>query len=312
MRGIELQRVGTSVSRPRSIKRRSRLTTAVALAGLSLLCSVGMQVAGREMVGAVAATGDTGFAQPFAGEPQYEHLGPTEVTRRGQLNRPIRQRVADEIAKQLGLSKADAFTRKQYVEFVSGRGVGGSPADARVVDESARIFTNTVGRPLVSSVNGHKTRSVLASFGLFVNKSGLLESLANLDAPTRQANAIIAPGGYLGTWCQANGCAASLEALYESAYTVEAVSGDESQQVSGVAQLVTNTKSGVSAVVGMSMVPSIWLVNFALLYILNPAVAAKMPAYWAPIPSSVADAILASPTGQVPYSEYAAALTFTK
>ena len=38
------------------------------------------------------------------------------------------------------------------------------------------------------------------------------------------------------------------------------------------------------------MAPSIWLVNFALLYILNPSVAASMPAVWAPIPSNVADA----------------------
>jgi hypothetical protein len=58
----------------------------------------------------------------------------------------------------------------------------------------------------------------------------------------------------------------------------------------------------------MSMVPSIWLVNFALLYILNPSVAASMPGAWAPIPSNVADAILASPTGQVPYSDYASNL----
>ena len=70
-----------------------------------------MQVAGNETVGASAAPSDTGFAQPFAGDPQYEHLGPTEVLRQGQINRPIRQRAADEIAKQLGLSKADAFTR---------------------------------------------------------------------------------------------------------------------------------------------------------------------------------------------------------
>ena len=285
-------------------------TAAVALAGFSLLCSMAVQVASQE-AGAAAATatsGDTGFAQPFAGASQYEHLGPTEVVRPTQLNRPIGQRVADAIAKQAGLTRADAFTRKQYVAFIAGRGVGGSPADAKVIDESVRIFTNTVRRPLISDVDGHKTRSVLASYGLFVNRSGLLESLANLDAPTRQANAIIAPGGYLGTWCEANGCASSMDALYKSAYTEEAVYGDDAQQISGTAQLVTNTKSGVSTVVGMSMVPSIWLVNFALLYVLNPAVAAKMPAYWAPIPSAVADAILASPTGQVPYSEYSEVL----
>ena len=44
------------------------------------------------------------------------------------------------------------------------------------------------------------------------------------------------------------------------------------------------------------------------IYILNPEVAAFMPAAWAPIPASVVDAILASPTGQVPYSDYASYL----
>ena len=53
---------------------------------------------------------------------------------------------------------------------------------------------------------------------------------------------------------------------------------------SGAAQLVTNTKGNTTSIVGMSMVPSIWIVNFALIYTLNPRLAAKMPAYWAPIP----------------------------
>jgi hypothetical protein len=52
------------------------------------------------------------------------------------------------------------------------------------------------------------------------------------------------------------------------------------------------------------MAPSIWIVNFALIYTLNPSLAAKMPVRWAPIPANVAQAIAASPTGQVPFSEY--------
>jgi hypothetical protein len=32
----------------------------------------------------------------------------------------------------------------------------------------------------------------------------------------------------------------------------------------------------------MSLAPAIWLVNFAVLYILNPTVAASIPAAWAP------------------------------
>lgn len=55
----------------------------------------------------------------------------------------------------------------------------------------------------------------------------------------------------------------------------------------------------------MSMAPPLWIVNFALLYILNPSLAAAMPAHWAPIPSAVADAIQSSPTGQVPFRDYA-------
>jgi len=95
--------------------------------------------------------------------------------------------------------------------------------------------------------------------------------------------------------------------LYRSAYTVEAIYGFASQQQSGTAQLVTYTQRGVRKEVGMSMAPAIWLTNFALIYTLNPALAADMPARWAPIPATVANAILASPTGQVPYSEFASA-----
>ena len=106
--------------------------------------------------------------------------------------------MAAKIAKHLRLKRADTFTRKQYREFVSGRGVGGNPADARLVDASIRILTNTTGRPLHSLVDGVITSSLLGSYGLFVNVNGLLESPANADAPTRKVNAVIAPGGYLG------------------------------------------------------------------------------------------------------------------
>ena len=103
---------------------------------------------------------------------------------------------------------------------------------------------------------------------------------------------------------RANGATRSLVQLYRSAFTVEAIYGAASQQLSGVAQLATNTKAGVSTEIGLSMVPALWLVNFTLIYTLNPRLAAAMPAYWTPIPAAVADAILASPTGQVPYSEF--------
>ena len=217
------------------------------------------------------------------------------------------QRRADEIALGLGLVKADTLTEQQFLVYISGGGVGGDLAAAKLVDESVRILTNTTGRPLYSKVKGVLTPSVLASYGLFVNERGWLMSPANEEAPTRQVNAVIAPGGYMGEWMRANGATSSLVQLYRSGYTVEAVYGFVAQQVSGPAQLVTNTKGGVSTEVGMSMAPAIWLVNFALIYTLNPELAAFMPAYWAPIPATVADAILRSPKGKVRYSRFESA-----
>lgn len=297
-----------SASPGESTARRFRAATAVALAGASLLAMAGTQIVGAEVARAGTHAGsETGFSSPFSGPSRYEYLAPTEVTSASQLNQPIGQRAADKLARNLGLRKADTFTHQQYLEFISGGGVGGNPADAKLLDESVLILTNTTGRPLYSDVDGVLTPSVLASYGLFVNVNGLLESPANADAPTRQVNAVIAPGGYMGRWMRANGATRSLVRLYRSAYTVETAYGFAAQQQSGVAQLVTNTKGGVSTEVGMSMAPALWLVNFALLYTLNPALAADMPTHWAPIPAAVADEILASPTGQVPYSEFASA-----
>ena len=211
-------------------------------------------------------------------------------------------------AAAIGLDKSDAFSPRQYRLFVTGKGKGGQAAPAKLVDQSVRILTNTRNRPLWSNVNGVLTPTVLASYGLMVNEQGLLESPANTTAPTRQVNAVIEPGGYLGTWCRANGATDSLRALYRSAYTSEAVFGNAAQQGAGAAQLVPNQKGAVSSTVGMSMAPSIWVVNFALIYVLSPTLAARMPARWTPIPPAVASAIAASPSGQVPYSEYASLL----
>jgi hypothetical protein len=273
-----------------------------------LLTVAGTQVVGAEVAGAAGhAASETGFSKPFSGASRYEYLAPTEATDASQLNIPIGQRRADEIALGLGLVKADTLTEQQFLEFISGGGVGGDPAAAKLVDESVRIFTNTTGRPLYSKVKGVLTPSVLASYGLFVNERGWLMSLANEEAPTRQVNAVIAPGGYMGEWMRANGATSSLVQLYRSGYTVEAFYGFLAQQVSGPAQLVTNTKGGVSTEVGMSMAPAIWLVNFALIYTLNPELAAFMPAYWAPIPATVADAILRNPKGKVRYSRFESA-----
>ncbi|RAG81328.1 hypothetical protein DN069_33430 [Streptacidiphilus pinicola] len=264
--------------------------------------------AGPACGAAVRAGSTTGFSLPFAGARRYEGATPVELTSAGQLNQPLGQPAADAIALRLGLRKADAFTPRQFAEFISGRGVGGDPKAAALVDASVRILTNTTGRPLYSLVNGVVTPTVLASYGLFVTKDGWLESPAYATAPTRLVNTVIAPGGYMGTWMRDNGATASLRMLYRSAYPVEAGFGFVAQQISGQAQLVTNTKGGVCTEVGMSMAPTLWATNFALLYTLNPALAADLPARWAPIPQVVADAILASPTGRVRYADYASAL----
>ncbi len=268
----------------------------------------------------------TGFVSPFAGTAEFEHLAPKQLTKSRQLNKPIGQAKAHRIAKGLRLKKSATFSKKQFRLFVSGKGVGGNRADVKLVDASVRILTNTRGRPLISKTNGYKTsdrsatasqlrgdsvvgrkitRSVLASYGVMVNTDGLLQSPANASAPTRQVNSVLAPGGYLGQWSRANGAKKSLRQLYESAYTLEAVYGNQAQQQSGVAQLVTNKKSAATTTVGMSMAPALWLVNFALIYTLKPSLAAKMPARWAPIPPRAAKAIAKSPTGQVPYKRYA-------
>ncbi|MET9199266.1 hypothetical protein [Gordonia sp. NPDC003585] len=249
-----------------------------------------------------AQTQDTGFAQPFAGPERYLPYAPAKLTSPGQLNRPVGRQAAERIARGLGLTPADALSEKQYRDFVTGSGVGGSKQSAKIIDACLGILTNTNGRPGFGG-------SILGSYGLYVTKSGMLQSPANASAPTRQVNTLIAPGGYVGNWMRANGARRSLEALYRSAYTAELPFGFFSQQISGEAQLVTNTKNGRTATVGMSMAPPLWLVNFVLLYIVKPDIAAAMPAYWAPIPPAVARAIKASATGQVPYAQYASYFT---
>nr|WP_238526476.1 hypothetical protein [Gordonia neofelifaecis] len=246
---------------------------------------------------------DSGFAFPFAGAPAFVHLAPTEAGP-GRLNQPLGLAAADAVAAGIGLGRGDVMSDRQYRAFVTGGGVGGSRAAAKEIDACVAILTNTVGRPLISRSDTGPTRSVLASYGVYVTTNGLLQSPANASAPTRKVNTLIAPGGYVGDWLRANGATRTLIALYRSAYTVEALYGFAAQQMSGAAQLVTNTANGTTSTVGMSMAPPLWLVNFALLYVMKPSLAAAMPAHWAPIPPAVARAIKASPTGQVPYSAY--------
>jgi hypothetical protein len=281
------------------VNRRAAIAVASALAAASV------PVIAPSLGVAQTPRAATGFPQPFAGTPKYLPYAPTEATAAQQINRPLGQKLADQIARKLGLSKQTSFTPRQYRLFVTGKGVGGDPASAKLVDQSVRILTNTIGTPLYARVGGKITPVVVGSYGLMVNTAGVLESPANTDAPTRQVNEVIKPGGYMATWCRNNGARVSLRTLYRSAYSSEVAYGNRAQQISGAAQLIPNQKGRRGAIVGMSMGPSLWIVNFALIYTLNPSQAAKMPARWAPMPSNVALAIAQSPTGQVPYSKYA-------
>ena len=285
---------------PNTRKRALALTATVAV-------TAGLVLSGASAVSAKPSkpTNTSGFKQPFYGVPVWGRLSATQATNAAQVNAPLGIKRANRLALALGMRPGDAFTQEQYELFVSGGGVGGSAEAAQLVQASAAILTNTTGSPIVVDINGVPTPTVFASYGLWVNEEGLLESPANSTAPTRQINALLVPGGYLSQWCKANGAAKSLAALYGSAYTLELPFAVKSQDTSGVAQLVQNTKGSTTTIVGMSMAPSIWLVNFVLLYMLSPQLAAKMPAYWQPIPAPVAQAIAASPTGQVPYADFA-------
>jgi hypothetical protein len=307
--------------------RRRLSVVAVALIGTLLFTVVGSQPAGAEVPTHASRkaksshsshSSDTGFIEPFSGPSAYEYLAPTQVTRPRQLNREIGRGRAEFIARKLGLRRSRTLTEDQFLEITTGQGEMGDADSAKILDESVRILTNTINRPLACRVEyGGPSPTVLASYGLFVDQYCYLESPANSMAPTRVANVLLTPEflcpyvgsppgcGYIGRWMRANGAETTLLQLYESAYPSLALYGFISQQRSGTAQLVTNTKAGVSTQVGMSMAPTIWLVNFALIYTLRPELAAHMPAYWSPIPAPVAAAIEESDDGRVPYSDYA-------
>tara|TARA_R110001599_G_scaffold353826_1_gene599269 strand:- start:41193 stop:42101 length:909 start_codon:yes stop_codon:yes gene_type:complete len=55
---------------------------------------------------------------------------------------------------------------------------------------------------------------------------------------------------------------------------------------------------------GVGVTPAVYLVNFMLMYIASPDTAAKMPAFRAPVPVSLADCLHQNPQG-CPYSDFA-------
>ncbi|MGI9196892.1 MAG: hypothetical protein ACR2KE_05460 [Candidatus Nanopelagicales bacterium] len=274
-----------------------------------------------------APPADTGFGQPFAGVDRWVSYSATEARTAAQVNETLGQKRADSLAANLGFDKAHAMTRQQYATFMSGRGRGGGGEDAKVsvrlIEASVRYLTNANGTRMYRDINGKRTRVILGSYGLIVNRDGKLESPAHGSSPVRQVNWVLAPKavcrvqqpppelnlpegtcGYMGRWLAKN-APRVLKELYGSAYTSELPYGSLSQESTEPHETLPNTKGGTTVYVGMPMAPAIYIVNFLLIYALNPRKAANMPAYWAPIPAPVA-AALQDPAnkGQVPYARY--------
>jgi len=246
----------------------------------------------------------SGFSSPFSGFLPYQRFAPTKTERDPRINEPLGQARADEIARKLGMVKSKCFTPKQFFEFVTGRGVGGNLTNSFLVDECVVLLTNTKDNPLIRPVNGQPSDIILGSYGLTVDTNGMLESLANSNCPCRIVNELLGPGRYIDTWCSNNGASDSIEMLRKSAYAIQVPYGSQAQTKTDPYELVTNTLGTNTSVVGMSMIPPIWQVNFCLIYMLNPALAANMPAYWTPIPRSIVNAINSSTNGQVPIDSY--------
>lgn len=275
---------------------------------LALICLVASALLLTGCTGRLAAYAETGFEEPYVGTARFAHLAAPQATTTEQVNAPLGREEADRIAAELGLDASRALTQQQYQLFMSGGGVGGEAGPVALVKESAAILTNSRVSPMQVTVYGESIDVVLGSYGLYVDPQGNLMSAANADAPTRQVNDVLKPDGYLTKWCQANGLMGVLEGLYASAFTREAIYGVLSQKEAGTAQIVLHHDGWETSYVGIPMVPSIWITNFALIYMLSPDLAAQMPAYWQPLPDALAQALRSSPNGQVPYSEWRAVL----
>jgi len=243
--------------------------------------------------------------QPYLGLYRFVPFSPKKAINSNQINTRIGIKRAHLIASKLGLKKSDSLSDINYIKLISGKGIGGNMSDAKLIDESVKILTNVKTRPIFSDIDGVIMPTVLASYGLFVNKDGVLMSCANTESPARQVNEVIIPKGYLDIWCKNNNALSSLKALYRINFLIEAIYGYKAQLDASTAQLVAFNcpNSQQPLYFGMSMCPAIWMVNFYLLYILNPRLAALMPGWWEPIPQPVVDILQESTTGTVEYSK---------
>jgi len=278
---------------------------------------------------------DTGFNPTNAGEVKYLPLAPKEATRPQQVNAPLGLREAHRIATLLGFDRTKVLSKGQYAKYMAGLGrpPGYSKADAQKAAQLTRLAVeylgNTTGNTYTRIIDGEKVTINLGSYGLIVDRKGMLRVPANcpdpsspdftLCSPVRLINWVLAPDaicnyqvpppgipcGYMGAWMRHNNARDTLKELYTSAYAREAPFASQSQELAGIAQLIYVDKADAGIkVVGVPVAPAMWFTNFLLIYALSPDKAALMPAHWAAIPSGVATAIEGSSMGQVHYRDY--------
>ena len=224
-----------------------------------------------------------------------------------QLNRPLGQRAADRLAVRLGLSRADVFTPAQYAAFVTGKGVGGDLAQAKLVDASVAILTNTVGRPLTRGSTGTSRRRCRRLRAVRQHRRHAREPrqrrvpgpegqhghrarrLPRHVVPRQRGDAVA--GGPLPL-----GVPGRDGVRLPGAAAVECGAAGHQHQARDLRQ------------VGNADGAALWITRFGPIYTPYPKLAADIPARWAPIPTTVATAMLASPDGRVPYADYASLL----
>lgn len=248
-----------------------------------------------------------GFSEPYCGEKEWEKYTPTPIDASSpKLHKGIGRERADELAKIFGIEKRKCLSSMKFLQLISGSGVGGNMTETLILNQATTWFINSKDNPIICNINGVPTPIVLGSYGLMVNEDGKLQSLAQDTSPCRKANELLAPGGYLPTWFKANDAEDSMIMFWASkALRDGVIYGSISQIIAEKnAELVEYKSGAASAYVGMSMIPPIWIVNFIAVYVLDPDLAALMPAYWTPIPTPVKEALMASPTGQVNYSDF--------
>ena len=248
-----------------------------------------------------------GFSEPYCGEKEWEKYTPTPIDASSpKLHEGIGRARADELAKIFGIEKRKCLSSMKFLKLISGSGVGGNMTETLILNQATNWFINSKDNPIICNIDGVPTPIVLGSYGLMVNEDGKLQSLAQDSSPCRKANELLAPGGYLTTWFKANGAEDSMIMFWASkALRDGVIYGSISQIIAERnAELVEYKSGSSSAYVGMSMIPPIWIVNFIAVYVLDPELAALMPAYWTPIPKEVKQALMASEEGQVDYKDF--------